>query len=57
MQYAAGGLFRWIKNGFQMEKALERKLTEEERKKRRKETEKQWKFDLNLLPELYEGLP
>lgn len=45
-QYAAGGLFRWVDNGFKTNRSLSRK----ERKRRQREDFTRWQDSLTLYP-------
>ncbi|KAJ7027064.1 hypothetical protein C8F04DRAFT_1045077 [Mycena alexandri] len=42
VQYTAGGLFRWIRNGFKTDEAFENTGTREERMERTKEAKTRW---------------
>ncbi|KAJ7023504.1 hypothetical protein C8F04DRAFT_923096, partial [Mycena alexandri] len=42
VQYMAGGLFRWIFNGFQTDKVFENTGTREEKMERTKEAKTRW---------------
>jgi hypothetical protein len=53
-QYAAGGLFRWVDNGFQTAAESEKGLTVEEREKRASIDAERWKIGLGLVPRLYD---
>ncbi|KAJ7779944.1 hypothetical protein B0H16DRAFT_1830502 [Mycena metata] len=41
-QYTAGGLFRWIRNGFQTDEAFENTATKEEKRERAEEAKTRW---------------
>lgn len=53
-QYAAGGLFRWVDNGFQTLGELGKRLSGEEREERARADGERWKMGLELVPKLYE---
>ena len=57
VQYAAGGLFRWVDNGFQTAEKVEKKLVEEGKRVREAENQKRWKLGLDLLPKVFEWMP
>jgi hypothetical protein len=53
-KFAAGGLFRWVDNGFQMLGELEKRLSGEERKEKARADGERWEMGLRLVPKLYE---
>ncbi|KAF8328770.1 hypothetical protein F5887DRAFT_897415 [Amanita rubescens] len=42
VQYVAGGLFRWVENGFMSDAAWEKKATDEEKKARKLQQSQRW---------------
>jgi len=53
-QYAAGGLFRWVKNGFCSDKTFVAKATEKQMKQREAARERRWKDGVCLFSKLSE---
>ncbi|KAF9539372.1 hypothetical protein CPC08DRAFT_651196, partial [Agrocybe pediades] len=49
-QYAAGGLFCWVENGFRKSTVHWESLTKKERAKAVEENSRRWMFGLSLLP-------
>ncbi|KAJ7119323.1 hypothetical protein C8R43DRAFT_1137018 [Mycena crocata] len=48
-QYTAGGLFRWIRNGFQTDEAFEYSVSMEEKVAREAETESRWEEGVKMF--------
>lgn len=55
-QYTAGGLFRWIRNGFQSDDDFDRKASPEEKAARAAEAETRWKDGVAMYSTL-DSLP
>jgi hypothetical protein len=51
-QYCAGGLFRWVDNGFQTASGYQKMLNLEQRVTLKQASELRWKEGLALLPKL-----
>jgi hypothetical protein len=51
-QYCAGGLFRWVDNGFQTASKYQQALNLEQQIGLKAANELRWKEGLNLLPQL-----
>ena len=51
-QYAAGGLFRWVDNGFKTAADHWDTLTEKQKGEKMEADKKRWEFGLGLLPTL-----
>jgi hypothetical protein len=51
-QYTAGGLFRWVENGFQKSADFYASLDDDELEKQRAKEAARWEFGLSLLPRL-----
>jgi hypothetical protein len=49
-QYTAGGLFRWVENGFQKSTDFRASLSPEESAKQNEKDEQRWAWGLSLLP-------
>jgi hypothetical protein len=49
-QFTAGGLFRWVDNGFQTTEAYEASLTSVQKQQAQEEKELRWKMGVSLLP-------
>ncbi|KAJ7170637.1 hypothetical protein C8R43DRAFT_875602 [Mycena crocata] len=47
-QYSAGGLFRWIRNGFQTDEAFERTASPADKAARAKEAAKRWEHGVSM---------
>jgi hypothetical protein len=50
--WTASGIFRWVYNGFQSDKAWEQKATKADREKRQKDQESRWTESLRLFRQL-----
>jgi hypothetical protein len=50
-QYTAGGLFRWVEQGFQKTKDFYDSLSDEEREVQQVKDGGRWKYGLSLFPE------
>ena len=50
MQYTAGGLFRWVENGFQKSTEFRASLSPDEIAKQDEKDAKRWVWGLSLLP-------
>ncbi|KAJ7159899.1 hypothetical protein C8R43DRAFT_881705, partial [Mycena crocata] len=48
-QYTAGGLFRWVRNGFKTDKAFEMSATREEMAAREQEKEERWNEGIKMF--------
>ncbi|KAJ7063015.1 hypothetical protein B0H15DRAFT_794729, partial [Mycena belliarum] len=48
-QYTAGGLFRWIRNGFQTDEAWEKSASREEKRSREQEGSKRWEAGVAMF--------
>lgn len=53
-QFSAGGIFRWVNNGFQKETDWEAQASASEIEAAKKAKEERWQFGLSLLPTLSE---
>lgn len=51
-QYSAGGLFRWVENGFQTSEQFRDKMTDEERTQEKERGDRRWAFGLSLFQKL-----
>ena len=52
VQYTAGGLFRWIRNGFQTDESFERSATNLEKQKRAEEESRRWEEGVRMFSKL-----
>ncbi len=57
VQYTAGGLFRWVENGFMSNKAWEAKATEEERTERKRQQSQRWEKGCRMFMKIEELAP
>ncbi|KAJ7134937.1 hypothetical protein C8R43DRAFT_894619 [Mycena crocata] len=48
-QYTAGGLFRWVRNGFRTDEAFEMSATVEEKREREEETKERWARGMDMF--------
>ncbi|KAJ7747603.1 hypothetical protein B0H14DRAFT_2636745 [Mycena olivaceomarginata] len=48
VQYTAGGLFRWVRNGFKTDQNWERSASKEEKKVREEENQRQWEEGMKI---------
>jgi len=53
-QYAAGGLFRWVKNGFCSDKMFVAKATKKQMRQREEVRQRRWKDGVGLFSKLTE---
>jgi hypothetical protein len=51
-QYTAGGLFRWVENGFKLSAEFRASLSPEELKKQEEKAAQRWAWGLSLIPRL-----
>lgn len=49
-QYSAGGLFRWVRNGFKTDEAFEASASREEMESRAEEDSRWWDENLSMFP-------
>lgn len=56
-QYAAGGLFRWVENGFRTTSAVEKTADQDEKAAMEEANQQRWKRGLSLFPKLFEWVP
>ncbi|KAJ7763252.1 hypothetical protein B0H14DRAFT_3510661 [Mycena olivaceomarginata] len=54
VQYTAGGLFRWVRNGFQTDENWERSASKEQKKAREEENKRRWEEGMNMYSVLDE---
>lgn len=50
VQYTAGGLFRWVDQGFQTQEKQQASLSQDDLEKEKKRIDRLWEFGLSLLP-------
>jgi hypothetical protein len=48
-QYTAGGLFRWVRNGFMTDEDFELRASEEQKADRNREAETRWEQGMNMF--------
>lgn len=51
-QYTAGGLFRWVENGFQTVEDLHSSLSQDELLRQAEKDAKRWSWGLSLIPRI-----
>jgi hypothetical protein len=56
-QYAAGGLFRWVRNGFCSDKMFVAKATKEQMKRREEDRQRRWKDGVGMFSNLSDFAP
>jgi hypothetical protein len=54
VQYAAGGLYHWVENGFMSDKAWKAKATEEERRERKRQQSQRWRKGYGMFMKIEE---
>jgi hypothetical protein len=54
VQYTAGGLFRWVRNGFKTDESWKRSASPAEKKKREEDNQRQWDEGIKMYSVLDE---